>query len=173
MAPFDAAFAELVNPNLEGGFSNDPSDNGNWTGGARGVGTLKGTKWGVSAAAFPDLDIANLTIVQARSIYLGWWNELQCPAVPAPLASALFKIAVNEGRHEAILLLQAALEVAEDGVIGPQTISKANTIETSYAVSMLVAQSLMRYTRLKGFQADGVGWFRRGALTAYQAGRLT
>jgi hypothetical protein len=45
---FDRAFEETIG--LEGGFSRNPDDNGNWTGGRRGLGELKGTKYGISAA---------------------------------------------------------------------------------------------------------------------------
>ena len=38
-----------------------PSDRGNWTSGVIGVGTLVGSKFGISAATYPTLDIPNLT----------------------------------------------------------------------------------------------------------------
>ena len=38
----------------EGGFQGMPDDPGNWTGGRLGDGTLKGTKFGISAASYPD-----------------------------------------------------------------------------------------------------------------------
>ena len=55
MADFDKAFDIIVG--VEGGFSLDPNDPGNWTGGKRGVGELKGTRWGISAKSYPHLDI--------------------------------------------------------------------------------------------------------------------
>ena len=40
----------------EGTLSLDPTDTGNWTGGAVGRGTLVGTKYGISAASYPTLE---------------------------------------------------------------------------------------------------------------------
>ena len=64
---FDTAFANVIG--LEGGYTDDPRDRGNWTGGTVGQGKLRGTKYGISAAAFPTLDIANLTLDAAKAIY--------------------------------------------------------------------------------------------------------
>ena len=41
----------------EGGWQHDPRDRGNWTGGEVGRGECKGTKYGISAASYPALDI--------------------------------------------------------------------------------------------------------------------
>ena len=61
---FDKAFDRLIGH--EGGFTNDSRDAGNWTGGKVGVGKLVGTKFGLSAATYPTLDIKNITIVEAK-----------------------------------------------------------------------------------------------------------
>lgn len=47
MITFEEAFDRLIGH--EGGYSDDPTDNGNWTGGKRGAGLLKGTKYGIGA----------------------------------------------------------------------------------------------------------------------------
>ena len=75
---FDAAFARLLGN--EGGFDDDARDRGNWTGGRIGVGELKGTKYGVSAAAFPDLDIAvavQITSDDVRAYGMGTRRMIQ------------------------------------------------------------------------------------------------
>jgi len=54
---------------VEGGFQADPDDPGNWTGGKVGEGQLVGTKYGISAAANPDIDIPNLTWERAEDLY--------------------------------------------------------------------------------------------------------
>jgi hypothetical protein len=55
---FDRTFEQTIG--LEGGFSRDADDNGSWTGGRKGLGDLKGTKYGISAAQYPSLDIEHL-----------------------------------------------------------------------------------------------------------------
>jgi len=59
MDTFDQAFALVVG--IEGGFSTDQNDPGNWTSGKVCIGEFKGTKYGISAASYPHLDIPNLT----------------------------------------------------------------------------------------------------------------
>lgn len=76
----DGGDGEVVTPDLfdrvmdfiaqwEGGYSDNELDPGNWTGGEVGLGVLKGTKYGISAASYPDLDIAHLTREEANAIY--------------------------------------------------------------------------------------------------------
>ena len=73
---FDRAFEETIG--LEGGFSRDPDDNGNWTGGRKGLGKLKGTKYGISAAQYPSLDIESLTLHGAKEICRrDYWSPLR------------------------------------------------------------------------------------------------
>ena len=45
----DFAPAQELVKKSEGGYTNDPDDNGNWTGGKIGSGELIGTNWGISA----------------------------------------------------------------------------------------------------------------------------
>ncbi len=57
----------------EGRFSRDPADPGNWTAGKVGLGVLKGTKFGISAGAYPHLDIENLTLADVGPIYKSFY----------------------------------------------------------------------------------------------------
>jgi lysozyme family protein len=83
---------------MEGGLSLNPNDPGNWTGGSVGVGVLKGTKFGISAAAYPHLDIQNLTIEQAEAIYKrDYWDRIGGDSIPFPASIAVFDLAVNSG----------------------------------------------------------------------------
>ena len=62
----------------EGAYSDDRSDPGNWTGGRVGSGVLKGTKYGIAANTYPNLDIRNLTRDQAVEIYRrDFWEASQ------------------------------------------------------------------------------------------------
>ncbi len=165
MTDFDTAFVDVVG--IEGNYSTDQSDPGNWTGGHVGLGVFKGTKFGLSAAQFPDLDIPNVTVDQAKPIYLArYWQPLKCDELPAPLNRAVFEFGVNEGQPTAALMLQKALGVAQDGDLGPVTIAAAKSLALRYSVSMFIAQCALHYVGLKGFGLDGLGWMRRCALTA-------
>src|SRR5215471_2909318 len=106
----------------EGDFTDDARDPGNWTAGKRGEGQLKGTKYGISAASYPTLDIKNLTLDQAREICeRDYWAKAGCPDLPPRLAFAVFDAAVNNGVGRAVRWLQAAVRADQDGAYGPAT----------------------------------------------------
>lgn len=129
MMDFLKAVAYIINH--EGGFTDDPDDSGNWTGGEKGKGILKGTKYGISAASYPNLDIKNLTVDQARQIYYDdFWNPCQCDLLPDAVKLGVFEVATMSSCKTAISLLQKAINkpsIIVDGVIGPKTINAALT----------------------------------------------
>ena len=171
---FASAFAELVEPGIEGVYSTDPSDPGNWTGGVCGVGKLAGTKYGISAADHPTLDIANLTESDAEALYLTeHWKPLLCDSLVPALASALFKVGVNMGNRRAVRILQGSVATIQDGAMGPRTIAAIDRLPADYALTAFLGDVAYRYTEFPGFVTDGRGWLRRTILTAMQSARTT
>jgi lysozyme family protein len=124
---FDDAFAALIGN--EGVLSMDPRDRGNWTGGKVNAGILKGTKYGISAAAYPNLDIENLTLDQASVIYRhDYWAAAGCEIVPEELRFDLFDMAVNSGVGGAVRALQMAIGAVVDGKLGSETVMRAQSM---------------------------------------------
>jgi lysozyme family protein len=126
----------------EGGYTNDPRDSGNWTGGiinSKGIGILKGTKFGISAKAYPSLDIKNLTRDQAIDIYRrDYWLKIRADELPRSLRLNVFDFAVNAGIGTAIKTLQNACGVKKDGIIGPNTLSGAQSVTSrNFSVSRI------------------------------------
>jgi lysozyme family protein len=159
MSNFVRAFPIVVG--IEAGFSNDPADPGNWTGGKPNVGTLKGTKFGISAAVYPDLDIENLVIADAQAIYLAdYWNKVECDSLPWPMSCFVFDCAVNEGQGKAVSLLQNALGVKVDGDIGPVTTAAASSAGV-YQTAFFMTLRAFDYMQDENFAHDGHGWFNR------------
>ena len=159
---FDTAFANVVG--LEGGYTDATRDRGNWTGGAVGQGKLRGTKYGISAAAFPTLDIENLTLDTAKAIYrANYWDKISGDEMPGPIAQVVFDCAVNQGTEAAAEILQYALRIDADGIIGPQTIAAAqqHSSDPSGIVIEIGAQRAYRYAMSQGVQDYGLGWMRR------------
>jgi lysozyme family protein len=106
----------------EGGYQANPKDKGNWTGGAIGRGELRGTKFGISAAAFPTEDIRALTRERAIQLYRQhYWNAAHCDEAPHLVRLALFDAAVNCGVGTAVRWLQQAAHVDPDGIVGLNT----------------------------------------------------
>ena len=161
---FERCFQIVVGE--EGGYTTNPKDPGNWTGGKVGVGALHGTKYGISAAAFPAYDIANLTLKEAQGIYANnYWRKIHGDALPFELALPLFDAAVNEGTVTAIKQLQRALRVRSDGVWGHDTdLALSNRIGAADVDGLLAdfmaAQSLYKIA-LRIFGIFGEGWMRR------------
>lgn len=151
---FDIALSVLwVN---EGVDANDPDDAGGLT------------RFGISQAAYPDLDIRALTREDAAAIYRrDYWEPIHGDELPLRLAVQTFDHAVNAGPAGAVRLLQCALRVAADGVIGPATIAAARSQdrqgpETSIA---LAEERISFYAglilRKPGQSKFGKGWRRR------------
>jgi lysozyme family protein len=165
---FTDAFARLIGH--EGGLSMDPRDRGNWTGGKRDSGTLKGTKYGISAAAFPSLDIASITLEQARQIYrTKYWEPAGCDMLPEPLRFPVFDLAVNSGPGRATRLLQRAVGAVEDGSIGPKTLMSIHNMPPDRILRRLDAHRLLLMTDDPTFVAFGRGWVKRVASNALEA----
>ena len=162
MDVFARVFAVVIGE--EGGFAADRDDPGDWTGGKVGAGVLRGTKFGISAAAYPTLDIAALTTAQARAIYRrDYWAPMQGDALPPAVALLTFDAAVNNGPARAARWLQAALGVAADGVIGPATLAAAAARAGDVAglCAEMLAQRLEFMAALPTWRDFGRGWARR------------
>ncbi len=159
---FDEAFKRLIGH--EGGYSTDRRDPGNWTGGRVGVGTLKGTKFGLAANTYPNLDIKNLTLAQAKAIYKkDWWDKLGADGMHSAIVFQLWDFAINAGRSRAIKELQQAVGVPADGIIGPQTLAAVNEHDLNDVILSLTAERLKFYTSLSTFKTYGKGWTNRVA----------
>lgn len=161
MITFEEAFARLIGH--EGGYSDDPADNGNWTGGKRGAGLLKGTKYGIAANTYGHLDIKNLTLDQAKAIYReDFWDVIGGSAHPA-IKFQLFDAAVNHGRGNAVRLLQRAVRVADDGIWGPVSQAALYAMPHNDVLLRFLGHRLKLWASLKSFDQFGRGWTRRGA----------
>jgi lysozyme family protein len=147
---------------FEGGFTNNPSDPGNWTGGEIGKGELRGTNFGISAAAYPNLDIANLTQDEAAAIYKqDYWATIQGDALPGPIALVAFDAAVNAGPKRSVIWLQQAAGVAADGVMGPATLAAVRGGDAAALAREAVVRRLNFSTGLPTWGNFGLGWSRR------------
>lgn len=159
---FDKAFERLIGH--EGGYSTDREDPGNWTGGKVGKGVFKGTKYGIAANTYPNLDIKNLTIDQAKSIYKkDWWDKLGADQLHPAIVYQMWDFAVNAGKSRAVKELQQAVGVPDDGIIGPKTISAVKAKDVNDVLLLFASERLSFYTSLKTWSTYGKGWTNRVA----------
>jgi lysozyme family protein len=146
---FEFAFAKVTSSHIEGSFSNDKND----PGGA--------TKFGISQRSYPNVDIKNLTIDQAKAILRAdYWDAVCGDELPDPLSHLVFDAAVNQGVHVAKCLMQEALGVKVDGVIGKVTLAAARG-STNKECAKFMSLRAMRYIGTKNFDIYGKGWFNR------------
>ena len=155
---FEQAFNYLLL--FEGGFSDDKNDKG-------GI-----TKFGISERSYPNIDITQLTLEEAKNIYYeDFWLKNKCNRVTyAKVAIKLFDISVNTGLKVAARILQRAVRASgimlnEDGIIGERTIHSVNKIDGEILLSALKSEIAGYYRiiitkndRLKVFEN---GWLNR------------
>lgn len=146
----------------EGGYSIDRADPGNWTGGRVGVGALKGTKFGIAANTYPDLDIKNLTWETAAALYRrDFWDAAKAASLPPAVGFQLLDGAVNSGVRRATQWLQRAARVADDGILGPASLAAIKAADPNDLVFRFLAERLEFMTGLTNWPNHGKGWARR------------
>jgi lysozyme family protein len=151
------------------------ADPGNWTGGRIGKGILRGSKCGISAAAYPAIDIASLTDEQiAFLIEHDYLDHICFNQLPAQIAIMTGDGAYNQGLGASIRILQAALGIEQDGVVGTETVAVAarHDNDADLVALDIGARRGLRYAETSGVPTFGLGWFRR-LFTAYRAATAT
>lgn len=136
------------------GYVNDPYDNGGET------------KFGVAKNANTDLNITKLTWEQAKAAYyVRYWIAGKCDQLSPRLAVLHFDGCVNHGVKRANMFLQRAVGVTDDGIIGPQTMSKvkaANVMQLLGSVCTQREQFYRAIVKNNPTQARYLnGWLRR------------
>ena len=163
----------------EGLLENNASDPGGITNMGISLRFLKGLpdtkKYGIFDPEINADTIRHLTTQQAINIYRGeFWNNAPFEQLThQDVANYLFDAAVNMGISPAIKCLQRALwaiyadtkSLADDGILGPQTVKMANSFSGSYLLPA------MRSERAGDYRLDAVvnpkekedlnGWLNR------------
>lgn len=148
----------------EGGYTSARHDAGNWTDGVVGGGVLKGTKFGISAAAYPSLDIVNMTKEQAIEIYRAdYWLKIHGDSLPDAVAFGVLDGAVNSGISRSVAWLQRAAGILGDGVWGKQTEAALAVADPFQLLLKYTALRLKFLTNTTGWKNYGAGWTARVA----------
>lgn len=147
---FDQAVAFVLQDRIEGGYVNDPRDPGGET------------NFGISKRVYPKININSLTREDAVAIYRrDYWERAGCDDLPPKLAVAAFDCAVNQGVGIAGRLMQKALKVKADGVVGPVTIEAAKAADIEDAVVQFLGWRLRRYAFTANAATYMRGWSNR------------
>jgi lysozyme family protein len=154
---FEAAVGHILA--FEGGYVDHPDD----PGGATNLGITRETLARFRGRAVSKAEVRALDRATAAEIYQRfYWDALRCDAMPAGIDFALFDCGVNQGTGRATRLLQAALRVDVDGIIGPITLAAATKAERKALLNEFMARRMRAYGRLSRlFRTFGLGWSRR------------
>lgn len=153
---FDKAFFLVIEH--EGGWSNHPNDPGGLT------------RYGITQRDYPDIDLMSLTLDGAKAIYKrDYWDAIKGDYLPATIATLVFDSAVNQGVYRATKLMQRALGVSADGIIGKRTIAAAQNADPYEFAALFGAERALHYASLSTFDVFGRGWMRRLLRTTIKA----
>ena len=158
LSNFPASLALVLKS--EGGFVNHPSDPGGMT----NLGVTKKVWEAWVKHPVDEAEMRALTPELVGPLYKAqYWDACHCSDLQRGVDYAVFDAAVNMGPGRAAKLLQAALGVTADGVIGRATIAAATAADP---VELLEAFSLGKeafYQSLPTFATFGKGWLNRVA----------
>ncbi|MDB5614089.1 MAG: hypothetical protein JWQ22_1742 [Devosia sp.] len=148
----------------EGGYVNHPAD----PGGATNLGITHKTlaRWRQVSPwwALPKSEVQALQRVEAARIYRSsYWDRIQGGQLPPGIDLALFDFAVNSGPDRAIRMLQAELDVAVDGQIGPLTLDAIGRRAAGGLINAFCDRRLAFLNRVSTFATFGKGWTNRVA----------
>lgn len=113
---FDRALVFVLQD--EGGNDDDPADHGGRT--SRGITQREYDAWRVEQGQ-SKRDVWLATPGELRTIYHDEYWMPYCDLLPNGIDYMFFDMAVNAGPHRAVILLQRALGVTDDGRVGPIT----------------------------------------------------
>ena len=140
----DQSFSRALNfvGKWEGGFSDHPDDRG----GRTNFGITQATydRWRAKKGR-PEADVKSIEHSEARDIYFeDYWCSAHCNEWRAPLALLVFDTAVNMGVKRSIRMLQRVVGVAEDGLVGPNTLATVREKTSASEGLLAIGLSLIK-----------------------------
>lgn len=142
----------------EGGFVNHPKDPGGMTN--LGVTKRVWEEW--AGHEVDEKAMRALTPAIVAPMYeMKYWRPSYCEKLPAGLNLLVFSMAVNAGSGRSVKLLQDAIGVLPDGIIGPRTMAKINESNVETLIDKFSESRREFYRGLKLFPVFGKGWIAR------------
>lgn len=121
------------------------------------------TNWGISKRSYPHVDIKNLTREGAMAIYYKdfWLPVVDSAVMHLSVAIQLMDAAVNHGIPRAKKLLQQAVFVKDDGIIGPLTLAAVAMSDHNDILLRFLGFRTKFFIGLNTFPSFGRGWMDR------------
>jgi len=148
---------------FEGGYADHADDPGGATN--RGITQATYDAWRAEQGATPR-PVREITDAEVTAIYRQrYWLDGRCNMLPWPVSAAHFDACVNHGLRNAARLLQRAVGVAADGIIGPITLGAVERSEPGGLVDEMLWQRLAFYERImlrrRASRTFCLGWLSR------------
>ena len=144
----------------EGGFVNNPRDPGGMT----NLGVTKVTYEGYVNRHVDEAEMRSLTPALVAPLYKKmYWDRIKGDDLPVGVDYCLFDLAVNSGVGKAGKLLQMALDVPADGLIGPMTLRALENRDPEEIIQQVCQERLDFLQSLNTWNTFGKGWGRRVA----------
>jgi len=107
-------------------------------------------------------DLRQISPGELSHIYrTGYWDKCLGDDLPGGVDLTVFDGAVNSGPGRSVKWLQAAVGAAQDGLIGPDTISKTRAGDGVSVIHGICDQRLAFLKALPTWPSFGNGWQRR------------
>jgi lysozyme family protein len=150
----------------EGGFGNNPLDPGGMT----NLGVTKVTYEGYVNRHVDEAEMRSLTPDLVAPLYKKmFWDRIKGDDLPVGVDYCLFDLAVNSGVGRAGKLLQMALDLPADGIIGPITLRALQDRDPHEIVEQISEERIAFLQSLNTWNTFGKGWGRRIALVEQHA----
>lgn len=155
---FESALEKLLIH--EGGFVNHPADPGGMTN--LGVTKKVWEEW--RGQPVDEAEMRSLNPEKVAPLYKAkYWDMVQGDRLPHGVDMCVFDCAVNSGVKRASKLLQRAVGVEDDGVIGRATMAALEALNPDEVIDRFCAERLTFLEALPTFATFGKGWTRRVA----------
>lgn len=143
----------------EGGFVNDPEDNGGATN--RGVTQRVYNRWR-RRHNLPIQSVRDIKEIEVEAIYRNnYWDLVAGDDLPGGLDYCVFDFAVNSGEDRAAQFLQHILGAVPDGAIGPKTLAMVGEHTPRALIDQLCQDRADWLRTLHDFPHFGKGWISR------------
>lgn len=138
----------------EGGYVNNPKDPGGETNFGITKSTARSYGYNGSMKTIP-MDVVE------RIYKAMYWDAMSCDNFEFAIAFHMFDAAVNHGLLNARKILQRAVGVKDDGMIGPVSLAAIRQQPVFALVSLFNSKRISFYTNISNFNVYGKGWMNR------------
>lgn len=138
----------------EGGYVNHPSDPGGETN--YGITKSVARQYGFKGS------MKDIPMSIVEKIYKDqYWDAMSCDNFEFAIAFHMFDAAVNHGLINARKLIQRAVNVKDDGIIGSISLAAIRKTPQLLFVNSFMAERISFYTKISTFPTFGRGWMSR------------